>query len=89
MENSFAKINKMLDSGSKEEKIKILESLSSTTDSKIINKIISMLDDPEIEVRGEAFSWIWQSNCDELTRMKFWHLTIFGNQSKNSKIFFN
>ena len=56
MEKSFAKINKMLDSGSKEEKIKILESLSSTTDSKIINKIISLLDDPEIEVRGEAFS---------------------------------
>ncbi len=56
MSESFNEINKVLDSGSKDEKIKILESLNGTSDLKIINKIISMLDDPEIEVRGEAFS---------------------------------
>lgn len=55
MSESFDKINKVLDSGSDQEKIKILESLNHTSDPKIINKIILMLDDPEIEVRGEAF----------------------------------
>ena len=56
MSESFDEKIKVLDHGSKEEKIKILESLNDTSDPKIINKIISMLDDPEIEVRGEAFS---------------------------------
>ena len=46
----------VLDSGSKEEKIRALESLSNTNDPKIINKIILRLDDSDIEVRGEAFS---------------------------------
>ena len=54
--NSIVEINKILDSDSKEEKIKILESLVESNDPQIINKIISKLDDPEIEVRGEAFS---------------------------------
>ncbi len=61
MEKSFEELNKILDSGSKEEKIKNLESLTETTDSKIINKIISMLDDPDIEVRGETFSVLVQN----------------------------
>ena len=56
MSDSFEKISSILDSGLKQEKITILESLNRSTDPKIINKIISMLDDPEIEVRGEAFS---------------------------------
>ncbi len=56
MSESFDEINKVLDSGSKDEKSKILESLTDTSDREIINKIISKLDDPEIAVRGEAFS---------------------------------
>ncbi len=56
MSESFDEINKVLDSGSKQEKIKILESLNDTSEPKIINKIITLLDDPEIEVRGEVFS---------------------------------
>jgi len=58
MSESFDEINKVLDSGSKQEKIKILDSLNDTSDPKIINKIITLLDDPEIEVRGEVFSGI-------------------------------
>ena len=49
-------IRKTLDSGTSEEKIKILESLSSTDNVKNIQKIISKLDDGDIKVRGEAFS---------------------------------
>jgi HEAT repeat protein len=50
------KINQVLESGTKAEKIETLESLENTNDSEIINKIISKLDDSDIEVRGEAFS---------------------------------
>jgi HEAT repeat protein len=46
----------ILESGTNEEKIKILETLEITDDSKIVKKIINCLDDPNIEVRGEAFS---------------------------------
>ncbi|HUU48662.1 MAG TPA: HEAT repeat domain-containing protein [Nitrosopumilaceae archaeon] len=46
----------ILESGTSEEKIKILETLEITDDSKIVNKIINCLDDPDIKVRGEAFS---------------------------------
>jgi len=47
---------RVLESGSKEEKIPTLESLANTNDGQTINKIISKLDDSDIEVRGEAFS---------------------------------
>ena len=49
-------VNKIFDSDSKEEKITLLESLANSNDSEIISKVISKLDDPDIEVRGEAFS---------------------------------
>ncbi len=45
-----------LDIGTSEEKIKTLESLEFTKDMEIIKKIISKLDDEDIQVRGEAFS---------------------------------
>ncbi len=48
--------NRILEDGSKQEKILALESLSNTNDAQTINKIISKLDDSDIEVRGEAFS---------------------------------
>ena len=47
---------KILKSGTSEEKIKILEVLESTDDFKTIKIIIDCLDDPDIKVRGEAFS---------------------------------
>lgn len=47
---------KTLESGTSEEKIKVLEALESTDDTKTIKKIIDCLDDPDIKVRGEAFS---------------------------------
>lgn len=47
---------RVLDSGSKEEKIVALESLTNANDSQTINMIISKLDDSDIEIRGEAFS---------------------------------
>ncbi len=54
--SNLENIRKILDSGTSEEKIKILESLSFTDDEKNIQKIISKLDDDDIKVRGEAFS---------------------------------
>ena len=52
MENTV----KVLEFGSSEEKIKILETLDKTDNPKILEKIISKLDDDDIKVRGEAFS---------------------------------
>ena len=54
--NRFEEIFQILSSGSKDDKIKVLESSSQTNNPEIIRKIISKLDDPEIAVRGEAFS---------------------------------
>ena len=49
-------ISNILELGSCEEKIKILEMLDCTDDPEILEKIISKLDDDDIKVRGEAFS---------------------------------
>ncbi len=49
-------ISKVLEFGNDEEKIKILETLDSADNPKILEKIISKLDDDNIQVRGEAFS---------------------------------
>ena len=57
-------IHKILDSGAKDDKIDILESLSQSSDQKTINKIITKLDDSEIEVRGEAFSSLFLNKND-------------------------
>ena len=54
--NNLKNIKEILDSGTSEEKIKILESLSFTDNIEIIQKIILKLDDNDIQVRGEAFS---------------------------------
>lgn len=49
-------ISKVLESGNSKEKIKILETLDNIGDPEILEKIISKLDDDDVEVRGEAFS---------------------------------
>ena len=47
---------KVLESGSSEEKIRVLETLDCTNNPEILEKIILKLDDDDIKVRGEAFS---------------------------------
>lgn len=49
-------ISEVLELGSYEEKIKILEILDCTDNPEILEKIILKLDDDNIQVRGEAFS---------------------------------
>ena len=77
--NNLKNIKEILDLGTTEEKIKILESLSSTDNIEIIQKIISKLDDDDIKVRGEAFSSL------VLNENKISDLLInsLGSQSKN------
>ena len=62
--NESARIYQILDSGSKKDKIRVLESLSQSSDQETVNKIISKLDDSEIEVRGEAFSSLFLNKND-------------------------
>lgn len=45
----------ILEVGTSKEKIQILEKLALSDEFEIIKKMISCLDDPDIEVRGEAF----------------------------------
>ena len=52
----YKKITSILKSGTKDEKIKMLESLTNSDNPEILNLIVSKLDDSDIEVRGEAFS---------------------------------
>ena len=49
-------ISKILELGTSQEKIKILETLDNIDNPNILEKIISKLDDEDIQVRGEAFS---------------------------------
>ena len=62
--NKSLGIHEILDSGTKDDKINILESLSQSGDQEIINEIITKLDDSEIEVRGEAFSSLFLNKND-------------------------
>ena len=62
--NELTKKFQILDSGSKEDKIRVLESLSQSNNPEIIRKMISMLNDPEIRVRGEAFSSLFLNKND-------------------------
>ena len=62
--NEDVKTHQILDSGSTEDKIIVLESLSQSSDQETVNKIISKLDDSEIEVRGEAFSSLFLNKND-------------------------
>ncbi len=59
-------ISKILESGSCEEKIKILEDLEHTNNPEILKTIILKLDDEDIQVRGEAFSSL-VSNKNEIS----------------------
>ena len=62
--NELTKICQILDSGSNGDKIGVLESLSQSNNPEIIRKIISMLNEPEIRVRGEAFSSLFLNKND-------------------------
>ncbi|WP_100183476.1 HEAT repeat domain-containing protein [Candidatus Nitrosotenuis aquarius] len=55
---------KVLQSGSKEDKIIALESLSNSTNGEILQSIISIFDDEDIELRGEAFSTLLLNDND-------------------------
>lgn len=80
---SDKKIDEIFESGSKQEKIATLESLANINDYEIINKIISKLDDPDIEVRGEAFSSLVLNENNILKQL----IQNLNSESKNVKAF--
>jgi len=55
-------ISEILETGTSQEKIKILETLSDVKNPEILEKIILGLDDNNIQVRGEAFSSLVLNN---------------------------
>ncbi|MFN3655062.1 MAG: HEAT repeat domain-containing protein [Candidatus Nitrosotenuis sp.] len=53
---AFEQLKKVMEFGSKEEKIRTIESLSDSSEPETISLLVAALDDKGIEVRGEAFS---------------------------------
>jgi HEAT repeat protein len=76
---SFWELKKIVESGSKEEKIRALETETDAKDHKMLNLIISELDDIDIEVRGEAFSALLLNEND----ISDFLIDGLKNQSKN------
>tara|TARA_B100000745_G_C19980626_1_gene332201 strand:+ start:100 stop:678 length:579 start_codon:yes stop_codon:yes gene_type:complete len=81
--NEYVRIHQILDYGSKKDKISVLESLSQSSDQETINKIISKLDDSEIQVRGEAFSSLFLNKND----ISEFLIDALSSESKNIKGF--
>jgi HEAT repeat protein len=81
--NKSVRIHQILDSGSKKDKISVLESLSQSNDQETINKIISKLDDSEIQIRGEAFSSLFLNKND----ISEFLIDALSSESKNVKGF--
>lgn len=61
---TLEQLQNIMQKGSKEEKINTLELTSDTADSKILEAVISVFDDSDIELRGEAFSALLLNNND-------------------------
>ena len=81
--DKLARIQEILDSGTKDDKIIILESLSQSSDQEVINKIITKLDDSEIEIRGEAFSSLFLNKND----ISKFLIDALSSENKNIKAF--
>ena len=62
-------ILKKLDSSDKNEKMYILAQLTQIENQKIIEKIISLLDDDDIMIRGEVFSTLILNENDISTKL--------------------
>ncbi len=61
-------ISKVLESGSSEEKIHVLEGLDDTVNPRDLEEIVLRLDDEDIRVRGEAFCLL-VSNKNEISEI--------------------
>ena len=83
MKYNTSEISNILHNGDTITKISILSSMSETTDLVIIREIISMLDDKEKRVRGEAFSTLFL-NDNNISDILISNLT---NKSKNIRGF--
>ena len=81
--NELTRIQEILDSGIMKDKINIIESLNQSSDQEIINKIITKLDDSEIEVRGEAFSFLFINKND----ISQFLIDALSSENKNIKAF--
>ena len=81
--NESMRIHEILDSGIMKDKINIIESLNQSSDQEIIDKIITKLDDSEIEVRGEAFSSLFLNKND----ISQFLIDALSSENKNIKAF--
>lgn len=76
---TYDQIKKNIQTCSKTDKIKLLESLYDSSEQSILELIISEFDNPDIEIRGEAFSSLLLNENDISDIL----LQSLQNQSKN------
>ena len=81
--HEYVRIHQILDSGSNKDKINVLESLCQSSDQETICKIITKLDDAEIQVRGEAFSSLFINKND----ISQFLIDALSSENKNIKAF--
>ena len=81
--NELPRIQEIFDSGATEDKVSIIESLSQSSDQEIINKIITKLDDSDIQVRGEAFSSLF-FNKNDISKFL---INALSSENKNIRAF--
>ena len=67
-----------LDSSDREKKISLLSKLTQITEQTVIGKMISLLDDSDITIRGEVFSALFLNENDISEQ-------LIKNLSSNSK----
>ncbi len=81
--NDLEDILKILESGTEQNKIKILETLHNTNNLKVVQQIITKLNDESIQVRGEAFNALLL-NKNEISKILIGNLN---SPNKNIKGF--
>ena len=81
--NSLKDILKILESGTSQKKIEILETINNTEDLEILQQIILRLNDDDIQVRGEAFNALLL-NQNEISKILIDNLS---SSNKNIKSF--
>ena len=81
--NDLEDILKILESGTEQNKIKILETLHNTNNLKVVQQIITKLNDESIQVRGEAFNALLL-NKNEISKILIGNLN---SPNKNIKAF--
>ena len=83
MPDNIELILDILNSSKNEKKLSVISHMTQISDKKIIGKMISLLDDSDIKIRGEIFSALFLNRNDISKQL----IQSLSNQSKNIRGF--